>query len=317
MCARIAVVTIADDFHAHVIKHELNTRKEIKCIIIEVDKLSSAHSLSWRLCGESTDSRITVDKTEVSLSEIDLVWWRRVTSSQLLPFKYPDDQKYVIDKDCQSAFLGAFISSFSGKWISHPWYTEHANNKLYQTSLAKREGFKVPRTLVSQYPDDVRAFCDSNENGTIVKMVASGRKKPLIFTEFITSKQLAYADDSIDVSPAIYQEYIIGTTHIRLNCFGANSFAARIETADLDWRRNLNIPIESWPVPERLHKMVRRVLDALNLEMGVVDLKITPNGEVYWLEVNPQGQFLFLEPLTGDPYVKIFSDYLVNEALNL
>jgi hypothetical protein len=40
--------------------------------------------------------------------------------------------------------------------------------------------------------------------------------------------------------------------------------------------------------------MVRRVLDCLGLEMGNIDLKESPSGEIVWLEVNPQGQFLFL-----------------------
>jgi hypothetical protein len=46
--------------------------------------------------------------------------------------------------------------------------------------------------------------------------------------------------------------------------------------------------------------------------MGIVDLKETPDGELVWLEVNPQGQFLFLESLTGQPLASYFADYLLS-----
>ena len=311
---RIAIVTVAGDIHAHVIGNELCSRRGVECLIIEVDRLSSAHPMGWQFYGDAFGAHIAVDNVEISLNEIDLVWWRRSRSAQDVSSTYPEAQRDVIDNDCRSTFLGAFVTTFGGRWISHPWYTERAGNKLYQLVVAKRQGFSVPRTLVSQCPDEVRAFCDSNERGTIVKTVAGGNRGPLLFTEFITSGQLVDADESIAVCPAIYQAYVIGSTHIRLNCFGAKSFAASIETQDLDWRSNLNVPVKSWAVPTKLHMKVRGVLNALGLEMGIVDLKITPSGEIYWLEVNPQGQFLFLEPLTGDSYTQIFSNYLESEA---
>ncbi|MFD7631314.1 hypothetical protein ACFV7Q_35765 [Streptomyces sp. NPDC059851] len=105
-----------------------------------------------------------------------------------------------------------------------------------------------------------------------------------------------------------------GRHHIRLNCFGDRMFAALIETEELDWRPDLNVPISRWPVPPDLARQVRTVLDRLGLRMGVIDLKLTPGGEPVWLEVNPQGQFLFLEPLTGEPLTEHFADYLVTTA---
>jgi hypothetical protein len=97
-----------------------------------------------------------------------------------------------------------------------------------------------------------------------------------------------------------------------LNCFGDRSFAALIETDDLDWRPNLNVPIRAWDVPKDLHNKVRAVLDHLELSIGIIDLKITPEGDFVWLEVNPQGQFLFLEPITKIPLADHFADYLID-----
>jgi hypothetical protein len=47
--------------------------------------------------------------------------------------------------------------------------------------------------------------------------------------------------------------------------------------------------------------------------MGIVDLKVAPDGDWVWLEVNPQGQFLFLDALTDLDLGRRCAEYLVHE----
>jgi hypothetical protein len=102
-----------------------------------------------------------------------------------------------------------------------------------------------------------------------------GAPDPLLETTRLDPER--FDDASFAAAPAIYQEYIHGSDHLRLNCFGAHSYAARIRTEDLDWRGNLNVPITSYTVSPALHSRVRNVLDLLRLKMGAVDLKLTPS----------------------------------------
>ena len=45
-------------------------------------------------------------------------------------------------------------------------------------------------------------------------------------------------------------------------------------------------------------------------------MKIGPGGEYFWLEVNPQGQFLFVEGLLHElQLARIFSEFLHQQAL--
>ncbi len=48
--------------------------------------------------------------------------------------------------------------------------------------------------------------------------------------------------------------------------------------------------------------------------MGIVDLKLGEDGKPVWLEINPQGQFLFVEGLTGLDLTSAFTDFLYQEA---
>jgi hypothetical protein len=61
---------------------------------------------------------------------------------------------------------------------------------------------------------------------------------------------------------------------------------------------------------------LRRVLYELNLRMGVFDLKLNDPTPV-WLELNPQGQFLFAEGLTGLPLNVEIARFLRHEALTV
>jgi glutathione synthase/RimK-type ligase-like ATP-grasp enzyme len=247
-----------------------------------------------------------------SAEEAKVIWWRRPRALQELDSRYSDiNHQNLINNDCHGSLSGGLQSCFSGKWISNPLATETASNKLLQLLVAKRNGFRIPATLVTQSPQNLRLFHEKNNKKIILKPVV-GTPGPLLFTQFVREEHLVSAD-SIRVCPAIYQEYIPGSRHIRLNCFGSHSFASSIETTDLDWRPNLSVPIAKWIVPDQLHLKVRRVLDDLGLEMGIFDFKECPTGELVWLEVNPQGQFMFLEGLTGEPLTEYFADYLEEE----
>ena len=48
--------------------------------------------------------------------------------------------------------------------------------------------------------------------------------------------------------------------------------------------------------------------------MGIFDVKLTDDDEPVFLEVNPQGQFLFVEGLCGIPLADAVADFLVVQA---
>ena len=48
--------------------------------------------------------------------------------------------------------------------------------------------------------------------------------------------------------------------------------------------------------------------------MGAVDMKISEEGEPVFLEINPQGQFLFVEGLTGMDLTTPFVDFLTSAS---
>jgi glutathione synthase/RimK-type ligase-like ATP-grasp enzyme len=141
-----------------------------------------------------------------------------------------------------------------------------------------------------------------------------GVQSSILFTSRLV-KPKSYEEEQYARCPAVYQELVPGRRHMRLICFGEQALAAMIETDDLDWRANLHVPITPCPVPKEIQEKAVILRGEFGLEMGVFDLKERSDGEWNWLEVNPQGRFLFLQPLTGLSLAERFFDFFLGTAM--
>ena len=90
-------------------------------------------------------------------------------------------------------------------------------------------------------------------------------------------------------------------------------YAALIESADLDWRFANDWKVTPYELDPALAERLIRVVSLLGLRMGIFDLKLSDEDVPAWLEVNPQGQFLFLEGLCGMPLAQIMAEFLIAE----
>jgi glutathione synthase/RimK-type ligase-like ATP-grasp enzyme len=309
----ILILTTHDDLHALEVQRQVRAAGHAGCHIIECDRIAQRAAVSFEI-GRSvrTDRVLTSEGLHVAISDACVLWFRTTSGSQQLVSPIEDKRAVsIVNNDCRGALAGLFATHFSGKWISTPDATYRASDKIGQVEAARACGWRVPRTLVTQSRDAVIEFFESC-GGSIVAKTVAGAPGPFLETVKLVDPR-AFDEDTFAAAPTIFQEYIAGHEHIRLNSFGEHSYAAVIDTAALDWRRNLNVPIRRYSVPGSLHRQVRLVLDALQLEMGIVDLKLTPKGEPVWLEVNPQGQFLFLDALADLHLVENFATYLLVE----
>jgi hypothetical protein len=294
---------------------QLNRSPAVSAHLVEADRLAFRESLTWASRGADVPSGclLTATGERIDVGTCDVVWWRRVFPTQRDAARLPDEgQQDLLNRSCAEALLGLLLSSFSGAWVNDPLRTRTAANKLVQSAVAARAGFRVPKTLVSQEPDRIRQFYDELGGQVVVKAVAGSPRSPLL-TQQVRPEHLEDPGPLVAV-PALYQELIPGTVHLRINCFGDDVHAVEVRSEVLDWRADLAVPMSAVPLAPDLRDRVRSVLDDLGLRMGVVDLKVTPDGEPVWLEVNPQGQFLFLQPLVDVDYLEAFSRFLVAEA---
>jgi glutathione synthase/RimK-type ligase-like ATP-grasp enzyme len=308
----IAIVSIHDDIHALAVQRALASYTDVTCYVIEADRICGRSTLTWSNTDEGV-SRVPTREGELDVSELVLIWWRRAHYPQQIP-SYVRNTEHVdlINADCTTSLIGLILNEFQGTWISDPINTNLAENKLVQCRGAQGAGFKVPRTLVSQDPAAIKRFCTELDNKVVVKPV-KGTHKAALLTTMLNDGHLA-SEESIRLCPTIYQEYIGGERHVRVQCFGDAVYAVLIESQDLDWRANLDVPFTIIELADSVKIRLRALLKRLGLKMGVVDLKLTLEGDPVFLEINPQGQFLFAEGLTGLDLTSAFANYLYKEA---
>ena len=307
----IVIVTVAQDLHALSVQERVRAHGH-ECHVLEADRVAQRPCLSYGIGHDVADGALTSEDLRIGLADAEVLWLRTIRSTQILAQPIEDEHAVaIVNNDSRGALLGMLVTQFRGRWVSSLEATARGSDKLVQLAAAHATGLRVPRTLVSQSRGEILAFDAACGGRTIVKSVV-GAPGPMLETKVLDVGRFGEADFA--VAPAIYQEYVDGSDHLRLACFGDRSFAARIRTDDLDWRTNLDVSITPYDVEHSLHAKVRSVLDALGLEMGIVDLKLTAEGEPVWLEVNPQGQFLFLDAFTDLRLADRCAEFLVSAA---
>ncbi|WP_157436494.1 hypothetical protein [Actinospica robiniae] len=321
---QVAVITHEHDLHAYAVRRDLARRHGIACRIVEADRLNRGTGMIWAGGGSPeldgpagfapAASVPDCDGESVPVADLAAVWFRRLNCPKKADYPGVTEAAHLdlIRNDSRDALLGTMQARFTGTWVDRPEASRTAENKVRQLQAAAGAGLAVPRTLVSNDPSTIRAFCAGLDGRVIIKPVRGTGMAPMI-TAKVTPELLAN-DASLRLSPAIYQELIPGSRHIRAHVFGEHDAAALLESGDLDWRPNLGIPATAHTLPAETLAAMRRLLDALELSMGVFDLKLTATGYVF-LEVNPQGQFLFIEGMCGLPLTAMMADFLAEAAL--
>ncbi|MGH2617952.1 MAG: ATP-grasp domain-containing protein, partial [Thermomicrobiales bacterium] len=177
---RVAILTRHDDFHAYVVRQVL-VERGIQCPIILTDSIAWVGGLSWSMSDEVTSAVVRdADDQEVTVADLHVIWWRRLTGEPRIPVTLPDGAHDLVVNDCRAALLGMLMTDFVGTWISHPEATRTAQNKLLQLKTAQQMGLRIPRTLVSQDPDRVRRFCKDHVDQVVVKTVSGAQGTPVM-----------------------------------------------------------------------------------------------------------------------------------------
>ena len=195
----------------------------------------------------------TRDRDLLDVASLDAIWFRRWNHPQRnIPPLADPAQVEVVHRSCSTTLLGGLLTSFHGAWVSTPEATRRAENKLVQLRAAQAAGFVVPRTLISQDPLTIRAFCAALPSPAVIKPV-HGTPRSQLFSLRVTDDHLS-DDDALRMCPTIFQEYVSGHRHLRVLCCGRRSYAVQIETERLDWRLDLDTPMS----PVRLEAAVER-----------------------------------------------------------
>jgi glutathione synthase/RimK-type ligase-like ATP-grasp enzyme len=188
--------------------------------------------------------------------------------------------------------------------------------KPRQLDIAHRIGLRIPDTLISNDPAEVEAFLQRHEK-LVVHKALTAPAHAFIDTQLWKEENLSTMRRDLPIAPTIFQEYVCAPADIRATIIGDRIFAARLATAQsragsVDSRLDMDVPYEPHQLPTGLGELLLRLMSELGLVSGTVDLKMINENEYVFLEVNPQGQFLYVEILTGMPITSALADFLAS-----
>jgi glutathione synthase/RimK-type ligase-like ATP-grasp enzyme len=177
--------------------------------------------------------------------------------------------------------------------------------KLMQLKTASELGLSIPETWISNDPDTVARLVESQP--TIYKVLTwlATSDGKVGFTNEVTKALVSARRDSIALAPGLYQRKIpksreFRTTVVDEQVFSVAIYSQELETTSLDWRRDqLRVRYELCDLPSGTEERLRKLMKALRLRYGAIDLVETPAGEIIFLEVNPEGNWLWLEERLG------------------
>jgi glutathione synthase/RimK-type ligase-like ATP-grasp enzyme len=317
----VLMISSRDDGHVDVVAEELRNRS-VPVIRFEPDSFPCRATLSYTIDPAGHREILSVGGATYDLGSVRSVWYKRPAevapprdlAAQDLVYAYDQCSKFV------TGVWGALADRF---WINPPAAGWFANHKPAQLVLAQRLGFTVPVTLMTNDPDDLVAFAEARGGEFIFKPFAQfvgnaeeGRLMAL-YTNRLTIDRITNLE-GLRITPGIFQENITKRVEVRATVIGDRVLAAEIhsqqsERSKDDWRRYdvPNTPYLPHELPSRVEQMCRDLVRTLGLCFGCIDLILTPSGDYVFLEINPEGQWYWIEQLTGMPLLDSFVEMLI------
>jgi glutathione synthase/RimK-type ligase-like ATP-grasp enzyme len=258
---------------------------------------------------------------EFDLSQLDAVWWR------LKPplFRSQVSEKTVVWSEFvirEWMTILQSLDSFTPKarWVNPRSSDVRSGSKPAQLLLAREVGFQIPPSLITNIPRQIVHFVRHYEEDTVYKVLTWYAEYPnrLTFTSKVGLTDIREKSESIKIAPGIFQQRIEKACEIRATTVGKKIFCARLdsqarEDTKLDWRRNsYELSYSKHTLPKQVEKCIRDMNERLGLLYAAYDFILTPGGEYCFLEVNPLGQWLWLEEKLGLPISKAIADVLAS-----
>lgn len=216
------------------------------------------------------------------------------------------------------ALLKSLYMRIGDRWLSRPDAIMLAEDKPRQLLLAKELGFLVPDALVTNDLNAAANFLDgpSSIAKPLREALLEGDEERVIFTTRV--ERAAKRDArSFAAAPIILQREIGKLADVRVTVVGERVFAAAIysqadESTAVDWRRggSGDLPHQAIILPDALSDQCVRLVKAMGLGFGAIDL-VWAEAEVFWfLEINPNGQWAWIQNRTGQPIASAIVDEL-------
>lgn len=320
----ILIVTNRSDYTADFLILELR-RRGAPYFRLNTEDFPERLHITWQISsGDLSGYMEAAGKAPTDLNEIRSIWYRRpVPPAASLLSDDPVARAFAVAES--EAALEGILASLGCFWVSDPYSIRRAELKPLQLTVAERAGFTVSPTLLTNKPAAAEEFVRSTQGATVYKPLRRARiirddAVHLIFTNPVAQEEKAELS-RVRHAAALFQRYVHKEVEVRATVIGDEVFAAAIHSqehpdARHDWRRvsSRDLRHESHELPASVSAKCVDLVRTLGLRFGAIDLILSPEGEYYFLEINPNGQWAWIQQLVPElPLREKLADLLLRD----
>lgn len=305
------MATEADDLTADMVITELN-RRGVPVARFNPADVGADLTLSARFgsCPAPVAGQLRTPSRTVDLAQVWSVYWRRPVWPAF-DHLGSDDARFAAAQ-ARYGLGGTLYSLDRPLWVNHPLRNAAADYKPAQLAVARRLGLTVPPTLVTNDPDEARSFVNDHDQ-VIFKTLrwTPYQRDGVPVTGWADPVAAPEIDERVALVPHLFQAVVDKTADLRVLVVGGEVFAVRIESGMLDWRKDYSaLSYRVVDLPDRVEKALLAYLDHFGLVSGSFDFAVGEAGDLWWLELNPNGQWGWMEESTGLAMSAAFAELL-------
>ncbi len=260
---------------------------------------------------------LRLPEREVSLADVGCAYYRRPTMFDLPAGMSEQVRRWAAGE--ARIGLGGVLSALP-RWLNHPAAIAAAEYKPVQLAHARACGLIVPDTIVTNDPTAAATFVTHAGRAVYKPLTPTGITEAdthrVVFT---TPVAVGDVDESVRLTAHLLQEWIDKRYEVRLTVVDDVFLAARIDAgsndAAVDWRADYEAltytPLPD--VPPCVRAGVSALMGRLGLRFGAFDFVVTPDDRWIFLEINPNGQWAWIQDATGLPIAASIADALTRE----
>jgi len=261
---------------------------------------------------------VTPNGQSIDLSDVKAVWYRR--SIDPIPHTaLPSAQRRFVAGELRQLWTGLVLDP-TIKWVNPIDKVYVGEHKVLQLRLASQLGFRVPETLISSKAEELSEFviqvgsaiCKPIFHGLYI----DGQDRYSVYTRRVTSTSLA-EQSTIDLCPVFVQQEIPRSADLRVTFIGEHFFCVRISSnaPDLiDWRiPGTSLSYTIIDITQDIKTKCLTMMNNMGLRYAAFDFIETPTGDLVFLELNPTGEWAWLEDKLGLPMRDAFIELFYGE----
>lgn len=279
--------------------------------------------LDARLPGTEWAGSLSRDKDKLDLTLVRSVYCRRPR-----PFEVPAHltaaERWHAATECRYG-LGGVLTALPVPYLNHPSRSADAAYKPRQLRDLAACGLTVPPTLITNSGDAVRRF--AREQGPLIckalaaSVLHTGDRAHVVYTRAVTDddiEQMCRGDAGVDYAAHMFQPFVASEYAVRLTVVGQHFHAVRIdagsERSRMDWRSDYeHLSYERIDIPDETRAGVVAYMRYSGLHYGAFDFLGRSDGSLVALEINPEGNYCWLEEETAAPITDSIADFLTGE----